>query len=115
MVIREHFPGEAAAVAHNEYLRLGADTGVVGVALFALAMIAWLITALRSTRMPVRDGAEYAMAAAAGIVAWGVIAITDNPFDSYMYFTQYIGFLAGAMMALQHIAAKEQHGDHRLS
>ncbi|HEY0670782.1 MAG TPA: O-antigen ligase family protein [Longimicrobiales bacterium] len=115
VVIREHFPADAAQVAHNEYLRLGADTGLVGIALFAVAMSVWLFSALRACAHPDRHVAEYAIPAAAAIVAWAIIAITDNPFDYYMYFTQYVGFLMGSMIALQHIAAREQRGDHRLS
>jgi hypothetical protein len=49
------------------------------------------------------------MPAAAGVVAWAIIALTDNPFDSYMLFTQYVGFFMGATLALQSIAAREQH------
>ncbi|HET9440514.1 MAG TPA: O-antigen ligase family protein [Longimicrobiales bacterium] len=115
VVIREHFPAEAAQVAHNEYLRLAADTGMVGVILFAIAMFVWLGTGLAAARRAGRAVAEYAMPAVAGVVAWGIIAITDNPFDSYMYYTQYVGFLMGAMMALRMIAAREQHGDRGLS
>jgi O-antigen ligase len=115
VVISEHFPSEAAKVAHNEYLRLAADTGVVGVALFAVTMVVWLVAMLRASRRPDSRISEYAMPAVAGIIAWAIIAITDNPFDSYMYYTQYVGFLAGATIAMQMIAAKEQGVDRRLS
>ncbi|MGH7477127.1 MAG: O-antigen ligase family protein, partial [Longimicrobiales bacterium] len=37
-------------VAHNEYLRLAADTGLIGVALFALALLAWSRGVLRAGR-----------------------------------------------------------------
>jgi O-antigen ligase len=114
-VIAEHFPADAARVAHNEYLRLAADTGVVGVALFAIAMLVWLGTVLRASRRCAKDVGEYALPAVAGIIAWSLIAITDNPFDSYMYYTQYIGFLVGATVAMQMITAKEQDVDRRLS
>jgi O-antigen ligase len=115
VVISEHFPSEAAKVAHNEYLRLAADTGVIGVLLFAVAMTVWLVAMLRAARKRDTQISEYAMPAVAGIIAWAIIAITDNPFDSYMYYTQYIGFLVGGAVALQMIAAKEQDVDRRLS
>lgn len=115
VVIRQHFPAEAATVAHNEYLRLAADTGVIGVVLFAIAMFVWLGVMLRSLRKDDSQTAEYALPAAAGIIAWAIIAITDNPFDSYMYYTQYVGFLAGATVAMRAMTAKEQRVDHRLS
>jgi hypothetical protein len=45
---------------------------------------------------------EYAWPAIAGIVAWALIAGTDNPFDYYAPFTQYIGFLCAATVAMAH-------------
>ncbi|HEX6065140.1 MAG TPA: O-antigen ligase family protein [Longimicrobiales bacterium] len=114
-VIRQHFPSDAAPMAHNEYLRLAADTGIIGVGLFTLAMLVWLGSALRAAIRESRAVAEYATPAAAGVIAWGVVAVTDNPFDYYMYFTQYVGFLMGGILALRSIAAREQHADRRLS
>jgi O-antigen ligase len=98
-IIAQHFPTYAANVAHNEYLRLAADTGVIGVSLFTLAMFTWLFTMLRCARSRSAESAEYASAAVAGIIGWAIIALTDNPFDSYMYFTQYVGLLVGAAVA----------------
>ena len=114
VVIRQHFPAEAATVAHNEYLRLAADTGMVGVILFAIAMFVWVGVTLRAIRRGDAQTAEFALPAFAGIIAWAIIAITDNPFDSYMYYTQYIGFLVGATVAMRTMTAKEQRVDHRL-
>jgi O-antigen ligase len=93
------FDWRAAGVVHNEYLRLAADTGLIGVALFAAAMVAWLGAAARAARAPglVR---EFAIPAGAGIVAWAVVALTDNPFDYYAPFTQYIGLAAAGAVAL---------------
>jgi hypothetical protein len=108
-VIARHFPADAVATVHNEYLRLGADTGMVGIGLFAIAMFSWLLAALRAAVRAKPEVVEYAMPAAAGVVAWAIIALTDNPFDSYMLFTQYVGFFMGATLALQSIAAREQH------
>jgi hypothetical protein len=87
------------AVVHNEYLRLAADTGLIGLVLFTTAMMIWLVVVVRGGRAPgmVR---EFAVPAVAGMVAWAVIAVTDNPFDYYAAFTQYIAFLVAATVAL---------------
>lgn len=113
-VIKQHFPAEAASVAHNEYLRLAADAGLVGVTLFAIAMIAWLITALRASLRENARVVEYACAAVAGIIAWGIVAITDNPFDYYMPFTQYVGFLMGATIVMLRLSRQDGDVDRRL-
>lgn len=99
-IIRETFPDQTVLVAHNEYLRLATDTGILGVALFAAAVIAWLIGVVRLGAHGDRTVREYAFPAAAGMVVWAIIATTDNPLDYYSLFTQYIGFLvAGAVVA----------------
>ena len=115
VVIQQHFPADAAAVAHNEYLRLAADTGVVGVSLFAIALVAWLVGMLRAGLRRETKIAEYAVPAVAGLIGWAIIAVTDNPIDYYMFFTQYIGFLVGGTVAMQSIQSKQTHVDHRLS
>jgi O-antigen ligase len=87
------------AVVHNEYLRLAADTGLIGLTLFTAAMVIWLVVAVRGGKGPglVR---EFAVPAGAGMVAWAVISLTDNPFDYYAQFTQYIAFLVAGTVAL---------------
>jgi O-antigen ligase len=91
------FPTDDVQVVHNEYLRLAADTGVIGLFLFTTAMMVWLAAAVRAGRSPgvVR---EFAVPAGAGLVAWAVISLTDNPFDYYASFTQYIALaVAGSV------------------
>lgn len=106
VVIREAFPNQSILVAHNEYLRLGTDTGILGVALFGVAITSWLIAAVRLGARGDRTVQEYAFPAVAGIAMWAVIAATDNPIDYYTLFTQYIGFLvAGAFVAQTHADA----------
>ncbi|MGQ0560341.1 MAG: O-antigen ligase family protein [Gemmatimonadota bacterium] len=99
-VIRETFPNQNVQVAHNEYMRLATDTGVLGVLLFGAALTVWLVAAVRMARNGDRAVREFAFPAAAGIVAWGVISITDNALDYYTNFTQYIGFLAGGAVVM---------------
>ena len=99
-VIRESFPSDFTDVAHNEYLRIATDAGIVGVLLFAVAIMAWLAGAVRLSIQGNARVREFAFPATAGIVAWAIVSITDNPLDYYTQFTQYIGFLlAGAVLA----------------
>jgi O-antigen ligase len=99
-IIQATFPREAGLVPHNEYLRLLADLGVVGTVLFFVAIAHWWGGALSAGRSQDKLVREFALPATAGILAWAVISITDNPLDYYNAFTQYIGFLcAGALAA----------------
>jgi hypothetical protein len=100
VVVRESFPSYYAQVVHNEYLRLATDTGLVGVGLYFLAVMAWAVGVTRSGWRAGNRVREYALPALGGLAAWVFIAITDNAFDYYAPFTQYIGFLcAGAICA----------------
>lgn len=88
------------SVAHNEYLRLGAETGIVGVVLFAVAIGQWWRSTLGAARVGGLQAREFALAAVAMLVSWAVISLTDNAFDYYAPFTQYVGFYcAGAVLA----------------
>lgn len=98
--LRASFPPEFGLVAHNEYLRLGVDTGLAGVALYFVAVASWLVGALRAGARRVPGVQEYALPAVAGILAWALVAATDNAFDYYAPFTQYMGFLVGATVLL---------------
>ena len=99
-VLLANFPPSMGGVIHNEYLRLLTDTGVVGAGLFVAAIATWALTMVRVGRSGETAIREYTLPAFAGILAWAVISVTDNAFDYYAPFTQYIGFLcAGAMVA----------------
>lgn len=108
VVVRERFPAEAAQVVHNEYLRLATDTGIVGVVLFFLAIAAWLIAVTRSALAGSHAVRELALPAIGGIAAWAMISITDNAFDYYSPFTQYVGFLCGAALTRWRLEQFEQ-------
>lgn len=98
-VIRETFPNQGVQVAHNEYMRLATDTGLVGCALFAIAVFGWLVASIRWSLRGDKAVREFAFPAVATIIAWGIVAATDNAFDYYTMFTQYVGFLvAGALV-----------------
>lgn len=99
-LLRVEFAG-ASDVVHNEYLRLLSETGLIGVALFAAAVLWWWALVIRVGRTPDPLAREFALPAAGGILAWAIISVTDNAFDYYAPFTQYIGFLcAGALAAV---------------
>lgn len=88
------------AVVHNEYLRLAMETGLLGNGLFAIAIGSWWLAIMRTGRVGSPLAQEFTLPAAGAIVAWTVISATDNAFDYYGQFTQYVGFLcAGALVA----------------
>lgn len=99
-VLIANFSEEMGGVIHNEYLRLLADTGVVGGALFALAVGSWWVAMIRARGASDPMTREFALPAFAGIVAWAVIGATDNAFDYYAAFTQFIAFLCAGTVAL---------------
>ncbi|MHB1193066.1 MAG: hypothetical protein ACYC6F_08455 [Longimicrobiales bacterium] len=100
-ILKALFPREAGTVAHNEYIRLGTDTGVLGIALFSVAALVWVREVMRTPLAPAARGdaglQEVALPALAVMLAWGVISLTDNAFDYYAPFTQFAGFLAGGV------------------
>jgi hypothetical protein len=103
-LMKANFPADVAQVAHNEYIRLAVDGGVVAVGLFFGAAFVWLKTGFQLGRSSDRKVQEFALPLAAGILAWAVISATDNAFDYYAPFTQYMGFLlAGAVVAAREI------------
>jgi O-antigen ligase len=89
------FSAEVGHIAHNEYLRVLADTGMIGLALFAVAMLVWGSGVLRALRTP-GSWPEYTLPALAVFLAWAVISLADNTIDYYAAFSQYVGFLAAA-------------------
>jgi O-antigen ligase len=95
-VIGQLIPG---STMHNEYLRLLIDMGVMGTALFAAALLTWLFGLMKAARSSSALARECALPAAGGLLAWAVISFTDNPFDYYGAFTQYIGMLTAAALA----------------
>ncbi len=86
-------------MAHNEYIRLGTDTGFVGLALFATAMFAWIRVVVRAGLRYDARTQELVLPALALMVAWAVISLTDNAFDYYGPFTQFAGLFVGASVA----------------
>ena len=97
-VLKSVFPEDMGLVAHNEYIRLGTDTGFVGIALFVVAMMAWLRVAVVAGMKSDPRVQEVTLPALAILMAWGVISLTDNAFDYYGPLTQFVGFFVGASL-----------------
>jgi O-antigen ligase len=106
-ILRANFPPEMGLVVHNEYLRLTAETGLVGGVLFMVAIVMWFRGALGAGRLGDARIREFAFPAIGGVLAWAVIAITDNAFDYYAQFTQYIAFFCAATLAAAALPAAE--------
>ncbi len=89
-----------AGDVHNEYLRLSASTGLIGVALLTSGLVAWWVRAVRLVRRDERLVREYAFPAVAAVAALALDCFSANTFDYYTQITQYVFFLlAGAMAA----------------
>jgi O-antigen ligase len=97
-VLKSVFPEDMGLVAHNEYIRLGTDTGFLGIALFMVAMLAWLRVAVAAGLKGDPRVQEVTLPALAILMAWGVISLTDNTFDYYGPLTQFAGFFVGASL-----------------
>ena len=107
-ILQANFPPEYGLVAHNEYIRLGTDTGLLGNGLFFVAMVAWLRAVVRVSRSAIPAVREYALPALASILAWAVISATDNAFDYYTPFTQFVGFLLGGAVVAARAGEEEE-------
>ena len=111
-VIVETFPNQSVRVAHNEYLRMATDSGVLGVGLMLAAFGAWLVALIRMSRLGNDGVREFTFPAIAVLLSWLLIAATDNAIDYYNNFSQYLGFLvAGAVVAF----ADAKKGQGRLT
>jgi len=107
-ILLAQYGGAMGGVIHNEYLRLAVDTGVIGLGLFALAIGVWAFGMVEVGRRGDRLAREFALPAFAGILAWAILSITDNVFDYYAPFTQYIGFLTAGALASGFLAEGEE-------
>jgi O-antigen ligase len=98
-ILMTQYGGTMGGVIHNEYLRLLVDTGLIGIGLFALAILVWAGAMVGVGRRGDGQAREFALPAFAGILAWAILSVTDNVFDYYAPFTQYIGFLCAGALA----------------
>lgn len=83
--------GGGLGVIHSEYVRLLAEVGVVGLALFVVAVVMYfhrLVDTYR--RAPTSDAGKYALAALGALVAYLIFMATDNAFDYVSGFGIYV-------------------------
>jgi hypothetical protein len=89
-------------VVHSEYVRLLCELGVVGLILFTVAMLSYLITLMRSPAPPSPSVARaYTLAAIGGLVTYLIYMATDNSFDYVNQFGAYIFALIGLAIKAQ--------------
>jgi hypothetical protein len=94
--------GEIGIVPHNEYLRILHDAGVVGLASFVVATTALFVLLRFLITGPLGGTATalFIQVAVAGLGAYLVECLTDNPLQYYLEFTQYVFFLIGVSIVL---------------
>jgi hypothetical protein len=88
-------------VPHNEYLRVVHDTGLVGLLLF-LGGIVGLFRLLHSLLLN-RTGAEQRLFIGLAVMlltGYVIEAITDNPLDYYLVYSQYVFYAVGVATQL---------------
>jgi O-antigen ligase len=98
-VVVAAIPAEWGTIVHNEYLRLITDLGLLGGVWYAAAIGAWFVGVARAGRSADPLVREYAPTAVGALVVWGVVAFTDNAFDYYAPFTQFVAFFCAATFA----------------
>jgi len=92
-------------IVHNEYLRVLYDAGALGLVLFLFAnwfLLHWL-RKLRRNEQAAAGG--YPAIGTALVLAYLVVALTDNPLDYYLMFTQYVFFVLGVCYAMSRITS----------
>jgi len=98
-ILKGTFHKDVGLVAHNEYIRLGTDTGFIGIGLMLVVGLSWLMVAATVVSRKSDEAYEIALPALAVLVAIAVISLTDNAIDYYTPLTQFAGFLiAGCVL-----------------
>ncbi|MFP4624179.1 MAG: O-antigen ligase family protein [Gemmatimonadota bacterium] len=108
-IMETRLPAEAGGVVHNEYLRLATETGLIGLALFAVAVIAWARGVARASLRPEPWVSEWSLAAIGALAVWAVTAVADNSIDYYAPVSQFVAVLAaGAIWAARHASRNDR-------
>jgi O-antigen ligase len=113
------FVGGGVGVAHNEYLRLLYETGIVGVVVSVLSVLALLAAAWRSAHR-LDDSRRWIGAVAVCLVlCYAAFGVTDNVIDYYNVFSQYPFFATGAAVAMavasRRVKVRGSDSEHELS
>jgi O-antigen ligase len=78
-------------VIHSEYVRLLAEVGLLGLALFLMAAVVYLFRLVRIyLSTPDSNSGRYALAAMGGLIAYLIFMATDNAFDYVNAFGVYV-------------------------
>jgi O-antigen ligase len=89
---------------HNDYLRLWHDLGAVGLVLFSVAAIGWVVRLMRPWPHAAGDGlrsAQFEVAAALALIGVLVGMLTDNVVV-YVFVMAPLGALVGAGLGVEH-------------
>lgn len=97
-------PGSPVAHPHNDYLRVFHDLGAIGLVMilaFGLGTLLYFRRAFRTART--RLGRELALASYLATLAYGLIAVTDNPLLYGTFFTQNVFTLYGLALVARRL------------
>jgi O-antigen ligase len=94
-------------VAHNEYLRVLYDGGAIGLLLFIFANLSLFYRLGQTRRNEDPTVRAHSATAVALMLAYLVVAVTDNPLDYYLLFTQYVFFVIAVCTAISNSTSQD--------
>jgi hypothetical protein len=97
-----------AGVAHNEYVRLLYETGLLGLVVAVVAFAAFVFAAWKASQHMAEEHRWLGAAAFALSVCYVVFSITDNVLDYYNTFSQFAFFALAAALAMERVSAAER-------
>jgi O-antigen ligase len=104
--------GGGLGVIHSEFVRLAAEVGIAGLALFALAIAGYLLRLLRLYRQtPQSPAGRYALAGAASLIVYLTFMATDNAFDYFSGVGLYVFALIAMSEKARELELAESKGE----
>ena len=110
-IMETQLPEAAGGVVHNEYLRLATETGIIGLGIFALAVIAWARGVAWASFRSEPWVLEWTLAALGALAVWAVTGLADNSIDYYAPVSQYVAVLAAGAIWAARSARSESERD----
>jgi O-antigen ligase len=98
---------------HSEYVRLLAETGLIGISLFLLSMCLFFLTIRKNMKLTEGDKSKY-LIAACSVFAYLTFMATDNAFDYVSQFGFYIFGLVGVAFAFPVTSVQNMPLDSRV-